>query len=83
MRHMQMAVAVCVLAAGPPMTRAGDVVPNENLVADGIPPIPTSIVDAVGRYTEFRTASLADWHPQRREMLITHALRRHDPGPPR
>ena len=36
-----------------------------------MPELPATIAASVGRYTEFRTASLADWHPQRREMLIT------------
>lgn len=40
------------------------------LVAEGIPAIPARIVDEVGRYTEFRSASFADWHPASREMLI-------------
>lgn len=45
--------------------------PGENLVVDGIPPIPAVIADRARRYTEFRTASLADWHPTKREMLIS------------
>ncbi len=45
--------------------------PADNLKTDGIPEIPASIAEAVGRYTEFRSASLAGWHPSRREMLIT------------
>ena len=45
--------------------------PADNLVADGIPDIPTEIAEAVGRYTEFRAASLAGWHPVKREMLIS------------
>jgi dipeptidyl aminopeptidase/acylaminoacyl peptidase len=48
-----------------------DVVPNENLVVDGIPKIPASVAEGVGRYTEFRTAGLGAWHPLRREILIT------------
>lgn len=47
------------------------ITPNENLVVEGIPPIPVSLKEAVDRYTEFRSASLASWHPQRREMLIS------------
>ena len=43
----------------------------ENLVAEGIPPIPASLVATVRKYTESRTASLADWHPTRREILIS------------
>ncbi len=44
--------------------------PGENLVIDGIPPIPGSTAEAVGRYTEFRSAVLLDFHPIRQEMLI-------------
>ena len=42
----------------------------ENLVADGIPPVPAELRTEIERYLEFRTASLRGWHPQRREMLI-------------
>ena len=42
----------------------------ENLVTDGMPPIPASIAEEVRRYTEYRSATLADWHPTRREALI-------------
>jgi dipeptidyl aminopeptidase/acylaminoacyl peptidase len=42
-----------------------------NLVAEGIPAIPASLASEVRRYTESRSASLADWHPTRREMLIS------------
>ena len=54
----------------PASSPADVIVPNENLVADGIPPIPASLAEEVRRYSEFRSASLADWHPTRREMLI-------------
>ncbi|MBT9501864.1 MAG: S9 family peptidase [Burkholderiaceae bacterium] len=46
--------------------------PNANLVAQGIPDIPTQLVEQVGRYTDFRGHSFVDWHPQKREMLISH-----------
>ena len=46
------------------------VVPNENLVAEGIPKIPVSLAESVGRYSEFRTAGFTSWHPTKREMLI-------------
>ena len=45
--------------------------PNENLVADGLPPIPASLVEDVRKYSEARTAVLVDWHPVRREVLIS------------
>jgi len=44
--------------------------PGENLVVEGVPPIPAALAEEVRRYTEFRTAGLASWHPVRREMLI-------------
>jgi dipeptidyl aminopeptidase/acylaminoacyl peptidase len=60
-------LSACVLA----VPAAADIRPNENLVVDGIPAIPDSVAEAVGRYTEFRTAAAQGWHPLRRELLIT------------
>jgi dipeptidyl aminopeptidase/acylaminoacyl peptidase len=47
------------------------VAPNENLVADGLPPIPATLVEDVRKYSEARTAVLVDWHPVKREVLIS------------
>src|SRR5688572_10446753 len=44
--------------------------PGDNLVVEGVPSIPSELVERVNRYTEFRTASPLSWHPVRREMLI-------------
>ncbi|HEX4900476.1 MAG TPA: alpha/beta fold hydrolase [Pyrinomonadaceae bacterium] len=55
----------------PSLLAQNAIVPNENLVAEGIPTIPASLADVVGRYTEFRAASFSSWHPTKREMLIT------------
>jgi dipeptidyl aminopeptidase/acylaminoacyl peptidase len=46
------------------------VAPNENLVVEGIPAIPASLAEKADRYTNFRSALFASWHPVRREMLI-------------
>ncbi|WP_427914662.1 S9 family peptidase [Ramlibacter sp. MMS24-I3-19] len=46
------------------------IAPNENLVAEGIPPIPVAVAEEVRRYTESRSARFLDWHPTRREMLV-------------
>ncbi len=45
--------------------------PTPNLVAEGIPAIPASLATDVRRYTESRSASLVDWHPTQRAMLIS------------
>jgi dipeptidyl aminopeptidase/acylaminoacyl peptidase len=42
----------------------------DNLVVEGIPPIPAALKRDTSRYLEFRTATFAAWHPTRREMLI-------------
>lgn len=42
----------------------------DNLVVEGIPPIPVALKRDASRYLEFRTAVFAAWHPVRREMLI-------------
>ena len=46
--------------------------PNANLVIQGIPPVPISLVQQVAPYTEFRGHSFVDWHPTKREMLVSH-----------
>jgi dipeptidyl aminopeptidase/acylaminoacyl peptidase len=46
------------------------VVPNANLKAEGIPPIPAALAAEVALYTEFRPRSLASWHPTRRELIV-------------
>ncbi|HWR35091.1 MAG TPA: S9 family peptidase [Clostridia bacterium] len=47
------------------------VVPNENLVVQGVPAVPASIAERANQYTESRAAAALDWHPLKREMLIT------------
>lgn len=61
-----------VLLAGALALRAADTIaPTSNLVAEGIPAIPTSIAEEVKRYTESRAASFGGWHPTKLEMLIS------------
>ena len=54
-----------------PVLAQETVTPNENLVVEGVPPIPKSLVEEIGLYTESRAASFMSWHPQKREMLIS------------
>jgi dipeptidyl aminopeptidase/acylaminoacyl peptidase len=46
------------------------IAPAENLVVEGVPGIPASLVETAGRYGSYRSATLADWSPTGREMLI-------------
>jgi dipeptidyl aminopeptidase/acylaminoacyl peptidase len=57
-------------AATATKTQEAVVAPNENLVVEGIPPIPASLAEQVNRYTNFRAAQFLSWHPTKREMLI-------------
>src|SRR5205807_2596683 len=41
-----------------------------SLKFDGIPPIPASLAESLERYGEARSATLLDWHPVKREILI-------------
>ncbi|MGB8597258.1 MAG: S9 family peptidase [Candidatus Sulfotelmatobacter sp.] len=52
-------------------SQSDEIVPNENLVAEGIPNIPSSLAETVDRYNNFRGASLDSWDPVKREMLIS------------
>lgn len=61
--------AIAFAQSAPPASTAV-IKPNENLVAEGIPPIPVSIAEQAGRYSEVRSAFLGSWNPRQREMLI-------------
>jgi dipeptidyl aminopeptidase/acylaminoacyl peptidase len=50
--------------------QSGMISPTDNLVTDGVPPIPAAIAEAARRYGEFRAAGFWDWHPVRRAMII-------------
>ncbi len=65
------AFALIFLAASITQAQPGEIVPGPNLVVEGIPKIPAALAQRVGRYTEFRSAFLADWHPTRREIFVS------------
>ncbi len=78
MKSLTRALVLCLLATtlivaqAPPSAGQGDTIqPGDNLVTEGVPPIPASLAATVARYTDFRAASLQDWHPTKREMLIS------------
>ena len=67
----RIALIAALLFAPALISQERTIAPNENLVAEGIPKIPASLAEAAGRYGDFRTASLVDWDPLHRKMLIS------------
>ncbi|HEY5893769.1 MAG TPA: S9 family peptidase [Chthoniobacterales bacterium] len=63
-----LAVAVFLPLSG--MAEEPTIAPNDNLVLDGVPPIPVSIAEKARRYTDFRLGIFAAWHPSERKLLI-------------
>src|SRR4051812_34165326 len=51
-------------------TPSPSVPPPASLILDSVPPIPADVAEEARRFTEFRAASLASWHPTKREMLV-------------
>ena len=64
-------LAVFLISGFMTVAQAADIIPGDNLVVEGIPAIPAELAQTVDRYTQFRSASLLSWHPQRRELLIS------------
>nr|MCU0319967.1 S9 family peptidase [Flavobacteriales bacterium] len=60
-----------LLLSVPLLGQQGFIPVTDNLVVEGIPPLPASIAEEVRTYTEGRGASFVDWHPLRRELLIS------------
>src|SRR5271155_253773 len=69
MKFLFRSVVVFVLSATA-FAQNDQIIPNENLVAEGIPKIPAALAESASRYGDYRTASFESWHPGRREMLI-------------
>ena len=44
--------------------------PADNLVVDGVPDVPMSVVEKASRYSDIRVAFPTSWHPTRRELII-------------
>ena len=63
-------VALGFFVLAPARAQDSVIAPADNLIVDGVPKIPASLVETAGRYGSYRGASLADWHPTKREMLI-------------
>ncbi|HTT66210.1 MAG TPA: S9 family peptidase [Bryobacteraceae bacterium] len=66
------ALPIIVLVLAPLSPAAAPTLPvPANLTAEDIPAIPAGLMEEIAPYTEFRTAALLDWHPVRREILIS------------
>src|SRR5690348_8987379 len=63
-------LATVLLGPSPAIAQSGVVPPSDNLVTDGLPPVPAAIAATARPYSEFRAAAFWDWHPTRREMII-------------
>jgi len=70
MKRLLNVLCVCLLGAALAWSQENDFAPNENLVVEGVPAVPMSLVESAQRYSNFRAAGLASWNPARREMLI-------------
>ena len=66
----RVAAALAATAALASHAEGEFLVPPASLALDGIPPIPAEIAAKTAPYTDFRPATLLDWHPQRREILV-------------
>ena len=62
--------ALMCIVAGRTRGQEAVIAPPESLVVDGVPKIPAALAETAGRYGSYRSATLADWNPERREMLI-------------
>ena len=63
--------AICLWYGVGVQAQEAVVAPPENLVVEGVPKVPASLAETAGRYGEYRYAGLADWHPTKRNMLIS------------
>lgn len=70
--HRLERIRLCALALLLSLSALAQYLPvAANLTVEGIPPIPLSLYERLEQYSEFRSASLLDWHPTRREILIS------------
>ena len=63
-------LAALALPAAGQNAPAAFIAPNEHLTAEGIPQVPAALIQKTAGYNDFRSRSLLEWHPARREMLL-------------
>lgn len=65
--------AATLLTACATAPSGGDVLaPPPALALDGVPPVPASLAERIGRYAQFKGAGLADWSPDGRRLLVSY-----------
>lgn len=67
---MLVALKILALLAAPGQAPQATLTVPDNLITEGLPPIPMSIVNGVSRYTESRGAVFNSWRPGTKEQLI-------------
>jgi len=66
------ALAGCATPTPPaPAAPTAAVTPPAALTMRNVPPVPASLMQRIGRYTEMRGAGLADWSPDGRQLLVS------------
>jgi dipeptidyl aminopeptidase/acylaminoacyl peptidase len=63
-------ILVCFLCATALYAQTSQTTPGDNMVVEGVPPIPSDLVKSVSRYTHSHAAEILDWHPTKKEMLV-------------
>src|SRR5258708_13464444 len=69
MRIGLLVLIIALLFTPSVICQTAEITPGDNLVVEGIPTIPAALAEELSRY-QTRSATLLDWHPSGREMLI-------------
>jgi dipeptidyl aminopeptidase/acylaminoacyl peptidase len=70
MKHISFLIIV-LLSVQQAYNQGDTIRPGANLIINGIPGIPKQIAESVKRYSESRSAGFVNWHPVKRQMIIT------------
>ncbi len=70
MLAMSLALSLSLSSVCPALSKDDTLTNPDNLIVEGVPPVPLSLVAGCEKYTNFRNAFVGSWHPQKREMLI-------------
>ena len=66
-----LAATLPLAALAAPTSASAQVAAPAAITADGVPPIPTALGDALRPYLEARSAGVVDWNPVDRSLLIS------------